>query len=322
MRVCVTGASGFIGREVVRHLQVQGHDVVALIRDGRKASMLENAEIHTLDLEDADDTELEKVIGGCDAVVHLAAKVRFHPYSMLRALMVGSTERIARICMRHNSRLVYASSIAAYGDGHGNMLDEDSICRPETGYGRAKAEAESIIMKMIRHGLDAVILRPGYVYGPGDPITRMLMKGKVFWIGDGGNYTGVVHVHDCARAFVECLDYRGDARVFNVVDDEPVRWIDYLNYACSLLGIRGPVMLPYRAVNALSCIADGIARLFNGASDLSPDLVRAARYSARYSNARIKQCMNFRFVYPTYRDGLRQVMHEMRQLHLKESKME
>ncbi|MCS7141874.1 MAG: NAD-dependent epimerase/dehydratase family protein [Candidatus Nitrosocaldus sp.] len=313
-KVCVTGASGFIGREVVKQLHTRGHDTLALVRDGSKASSLEEyADIHILDLEDAETSVLEELMSDSDAVIHLAAKVRFHPYSMLRAVMVDSTERIARICMEHGARLVYASSIAAYGNGNGNALDEESVCRPDTGYGRAKLEAEMIISSLMEQGLDAIILRPGYVYGYidhsyCDPISRMLAKGKVFWIGDGGNYTGVVHVHDCARAFIECLSYRDDARILNLVDDEPVRWLDYLNHACALLGIGGPVLLPYTLVSSISYVMHGMARALNMASDLSPDLMRAIRYSAMYSNSRLKRHMNFRFTYPTYRDGLRQVI--------------
>ncbi len=316
MRVCVTGASGFIGREVVKQLHMKGYDTVALVRDEQRASMLKaHADLIPLDLEDVKDDTLDKVIGNCDAVIHLAARVRFHPYSMLKAIMVDSTGKIARICKEHTIRLIYASSIAVYGNGDGSSLDEDSICRPDTGYGRAKLEAETIIMSLIEEGLDAIILRPGYVYGysdhGSDPIAKMLIGGRVFWIGSATNYTGVVHVHDCARAFVESLSYNGNARVFNVVDDEPVRWLDYLNYACASLGIGEPVLLPYTLVNTLSYIINGIAVALNKASDLSPDLIRAIRYSARYSNARLKQCMNFRLVYPTYRDGLRQVVHEI-----------
>ncbi|MEM0029924.1 MAG: NAD-dependent epimerase/dehydratase family protein [Candidatus Nitrosocaldus sp.] len=316
MRVCVTGASGFIGREVVRQLHKQGHHTIALVRDKSKASSLERyADTHIIDLTDAEDDALKNIVSNCDAVIHLAARVRFHPYSMLKAVMVDSTKSIAGICKEHGTRLIYASSIAVYGDGDGSSLDEDSICKPDTGYGRAKLEAETMIMNMINEGLDAMVLRPGYVYGysdhGSDPIAMMLIRGRVFWIGSADNYTGVVHVYDCARAFVESLSYSGSTRIFNVVDDEPVRWLDYLNYSCSLLSIGRPVLLPYTPISTLSYLIESIARVFNKASDLSSDLMRAIRYSARYSNARLKQYMNFRFAYPTYRDGLRQVVDEM-----------
>ncbi|MEO9364587.1 NAD-dependent epimerase/dehydratase family protein [Candidatus Nitrosocaldus cavascurensis] len=316
MRVCVTGASGFIGREVVKQLHMKGYDTIALVRDRSKASYLDRyADIHTIDLVDADVSVLNDIVSNSHAVIHLAAKVRFHPYNTLRAIMVDSTESIARICKEYGVRFVYVSSIAAYGNGHGMIMDEESICNPDTGYGRAKLEAEGIVMSMVKQGLDAIVLRPGYVYGysngHGDPISRMLSTGRVFWIGDATNYTGVVHVHDCARTLVECLSYKGSNRVFNVVDDEPVRWLDYLNYACSLLGIGRPVLLPYAPLNALSHLIGSIAKVLNKASDISPDLMRAIRYSARYSNINLKQCMNFRFVYPTYRDGLRQVADEI-----------
>ncbi|MEM4392310.1 MAG: NAD(P)-dependent oxidoreductase [Candidatus Nitrosocaldus sp.] len=316
MRICVTGASGFIGREVVKQLHMKGYDTVALVRDRSKAPSLERyADIHIIDLTDAEDGALKNIVSNCDAVIHLAARVRFHPYSMLKAVMVDSTKSIAGICKEHGTRLIYASSIAVYGDGDGSSLDEDSICKPDTGYGRAKLEAETMIMNMINEGLDAMVLRPGYVYGysdhGSDPIAMMLIRGRVFWIGSADNYTGVVHVYDCARAFVESLSYSGSTRIFNVVDDEPVRWLDYLNYSCSLLSIGRPVLLPYTPISTLSYLIESIARVFNKASDLSSDLMRAIRYSARYSNARLKQYMNFRFAYPTYRDGLRQVVDEM-----------
>jgi len=313
LKVYVTGANGFIGREVTKLLST--HYVIALVKDYSNAHSISRYVNEVVKGDLTKGSEALDAIRRSDAVIHLAAKVRFHPYNLLRRVMVDATDSIAAQCLKNNVRLVYASSIAVYGDANSSMVDEYHRCRPDTGYGKAKLDAEDIIRKYLREGLDAVILRPGYVYGYGDAITRMLRSGRIIWLGDATNYIGVVHVHDCARAFTYFLsDTTDDIRVYNVVDEEPVRWIDYLNYLCSLASTSTstsmkPILLPYTPIKSLVYISYYVSRLFSRVSDLSPDLIRAIRYSAKYSNARLRST-GFIYKYPSYRDGLKEVIEQ------------
>ncbi len=309
MRVFVTGASGFIGREVLRLLTEQGYYTIALIRDMGKSNIVDSYSQEVI-IGDVKDNNTLYAIKNCDAVIHLAAKVRFHPYHMLKHVMVDATKSIAEMCLKYNVKMVYASSIAVYGNANSNLVDESYPCRADTGYGKAKLEAEHVILEYVKRGLDAIILRPGYVYGYGDPITGMLRMNKIIWLGDARNYIGVIHVHDCARAFIHFLTHSNNEYIYNVVDDQPVQWIDYLNHLCLLAGNNmGPILLPYTPIRLITYIYYGLARLFGIVSDLTPDLIRAVRYSARYSNLRLKST-GFRFKYPTYKEGLKQVVDE------------
>lgn len=305
----MTGASGFIGREVLRLLAEQGYYTIALIRDRGKSSIVDVYSQEVIVGDVKDNCTLD-TIKGSDAVIHLAAKVRFHPYNMLKHVMVDATRSIAELCLRYNVKMVYASSIAVYGNANSSIVDESYPCRADTGYGKAKLEAEHAILEYIKRGLDAVILRPGYVYGYDDPITRMLRMRKILWIGDARNYIGLVHVHDCARAFIHFLNNRNDEYIYNVVDEQPVQWIDYLNHLCLLAGNNmRPILLPYMPLRLITYIYYGLTRPFGMVSDLTPDLIKAVRYSARYSNLRLKGT-GFRFKYPTYKEGLKQVIDE------------
>jgi len=311
MKVFVTGASGFIGREVVKLLAEHGYYTIALIRDSAKSSIVNNSQ--EVIVGDVNDHATLDAIKHCDAVIHLAAKVRFHPYHALKDVIVYATERIADACLKYGIKMIYASSIAVYGDARSRMVDESYACEPDTGYGKAKLEAEHAILDRVSKGLDAIILRPGYVYGYGDPITRMLKANKVIWVGNARNYIGLVHVHDCARAFIHFLDYntsKGYGYVYNVVDDQPISWIDYLNYICLLAGngIK-PILLPYTPIKIITYMYYALTRMLGVVSDLTPDLIRAIRYSAKYSNSRLKST-GFKLKYPTYKEGLKQVIDE------------
>jgi nucleoside-diphosphate-sugar epimerase len=311
MKVFVTGASGFIGREVVKLLAEHGYYTIALIRDSAKSSIVNNSQ--EVIVGDVNDHATLDAIKRCDAVIHLAAKVRFHPYHALKDVIVYATERIADACLKYGIKMIYASSIAVYGDARSRMVDESYACEPDTGYGKAKLEAEHAILDRVSRGLDAIILRPGYVYGYGDPITRMLKANKVIWVGNARNYIGLVHVHDCARAFIHFLDYntsKGYGYVYNVVDDQPIPWIDYLNYICLLAGngIK-PILLPYTPIKIITYMYYALTRMLGVVSDLTPDLIRAIRYSAKYSNSRLKST-GFKLKYPTYKEGLKQVIDE------------
>ena len=308
MKVYVTGANGFIGREVIRLLSA--HYIIALVREHSNTHTVSIYANEVIKGDLTKDDEALDAIRRSDAVIHLAAKVRFHPYSLLRGVIVDATDSIAVQCLKNNVRLVYASSIAVYGDANSSVIDEYHTCRPDTGYGKAKLDAEDIIRKYIREGLDAVILRPGYVYGYGDAITRMLRSGRIIWLGDATNYIGVIHVHDCARAFIHFLSTTTDnMRIYNVVDEEPVRWIEYLNYLSSLASTPKPILLPYTPIKSLAYLSYYLSRIFSRVSDLSPDLIRAIRYSAKYSNTRLKST-GFIYRYPSYRDGLKEVIEQ------------
>lgn len=170
-RVLVSGASGFIGRALCDMLAARGLSVRAAVRT--PSSMPGDVRVVG---EIDPNTEWRNALEGVDAVVHLAARVHVmreataDPLAAFRTVNVAGTERLARECaVAHVRRLVFVSSIKVNGERTlGRPFSEADPPAPEDPYGVSKLEAEQALQRVAAAtGLEAAIVRPCLVYGPG-----------------------------------------------------------------------------------------------------------------------------------------------------------
>ena len=152
--VLVTGAGGFIGGHLLRHLQrTTGAAVIAATRDGRDGS-------RALDLRDA--PTLRRGLAGVRAVVHCAVGDRAVTVDGTRALLAASKAAGVR-------RFVHISSVAVYGMARGAVTEAAPLLPAGgQGYGAWKAAAERACLQ--QDGIEVVRLRPAIVYGPGSKL--------------------------------------------------------------------------------------------------------------------------------------------------------
>ena len=166
----VTGATGFLGAEVVALLHERGHAVRAVVRDPARADVLP-AEVERVAADLADADSLVRAMDGCEGVFHLAAAVGA-PGPEAREINVGGTARVADAARRAGIRLVHTSTSAAILDrgpeGGPCLVREDA--EPGTiltdTYSATKAEAEQVVLDAVRDGLDAVVATVVSIYGP------------------------------------------------------------------------------------------------------------------------------------------------------------
>ena len=289
MKALVSGASGFVGHAVCSELLERGHDVAALVR--RPGSEPSGCSAVQGDLADA--AALAAIVEEArpDCVIHLAAEIASQrDASKIAEVNVEGTRRLLAACADGaRPRFVLASTVVT-GDAGGAQLEEGSALTVETAYGRSKQECERLVRDS---GLHNAIVRPSHVYGPGgwyeeEFVRRLKQPGRFAVIGSGRNWWDVVRVEDVATAFVDAAERAPSGALYHVVDDEPIRYYDFVALTAEALGVGRPRRIPA-----------WLARAVAGA-----DPVRAVVRSARSSNARIKRELGWRPRFPSAREGV------------------
>jgi len=220
MKVFVTGGTGFIGGHVVRKLRDRGDEVRALVRSPDKGPTLQalGCELVSGSLSDTD--AIRAGMDGCDAAIHGAAIYEVGiPESEHRAMYeanVIGTENVLRAALEKElSRVVYVSTVGAFGNTKGQVVDE-SYEHPGASftsyYEETKVEAHRLARRLIAdEGLPCVIVQPGGVYGPDDhsAIGRQMnqfLAGKMPLIAFPDLGFNMVHVDDVADGVLLALD--------------------------------------------------------------------------------------------------------------------
>lgn len=220
MKVFVTGGTGFIGGEVVRQLRVRGDDVVCLVRSPGKAAKLRELGCELVEGDLGDAGAMRAGMEGCDGLVHAAAMyevgipAKQHP-AMYEANVRGS-ERVLRAAQEAAvGKIVYVSTVGAFGDTHGEVVDEsyEHPGREFTSYyEETKLEGHRIAERMMaEEGLPCVIVQPGGVYGPGDEsqiadLLKEFFAGRLFMLPFPGLGICLSHVEDIAAGILLGLD--------------------------------------------------------------------------------------------------------------------
>jgi len=226
-RALVTGATGFIGRRLCLELQRQQ---VTVCGAGRHPSSGPWTEFVAFDLRDA--TGVSTVVEGVDTVFHLAGTA--HALDGVDRgtehweVHAGGTGRLVQAAIAAGvERFVYVSSVKAVGDGGEMLVDERFDALPQTGYGRAKREAERLVLAAgADHGMHVAVLRPVLVYGPEwkgnlERMLRAVRAGRFPPLPDVGNKRSLVHVDDVSRAaHLAAVCAEANGRVYFLTDGE------------------------------------------------------------------------------------------------------
>jgi len=222
MKALITGASGFIGRELARLLVESGWEVIGT---SRHATTIQGVEWHHWDATQQPDCSL---FAGVDVIFHLAGKAHAIAESQqdnddYDTINYGGTERLLHAAHREEiPRIVYFSSVKAVGDAAG-IMDASTDLPADTPYGRSKRKAERLLLES---GLIAqpVIVRPSMVYGATDKgnLPRMIRASKrgIFPpLPHTGSRRSMVHVHDVARAALLLATHPAASQQIYIVTD-------------------------------------------------------------------------------------------------------
>lgn len=218
--ICVTGATGFLGSELVRILREQGKEVRALGRDEQALGKLAELGAEPVRVAMNDAEGLRKAVEGCELVYHVAGIVA-HERRDRERLMATNAEGTRRLLELADpaARVVHVASVATLGPGSGpdDLVDETHTPPPDADsmpYSVSKIAGERYALEAARAGRDVVIVNPSYIIGPGDgrggttwPI-RDYLRGRLPFNVDGG--LCLVDVRDVAQGLIAAAE-RGKA---------------------------------------------------------------------------------------------------------------
>jgi acetylornithine/succinyldiaminopimelate/putrescine aminotransferase/nucleoside-diphosphate-sugar epimerase len=246
--VClVTGASGFIGGRLVERLAQEGYPVRCLVRESSDTSQLErlDAQIAVGDL--ARPRSLAHAVDGCSYVFHCGALVSdwATTQEITRTNVEGTRNLLEAAVGASVRRFVHFSTTDVYGHPSADAAVEEGYeaTRFRNWYAQTKLEAESEVRRaQTTHALDAVILRPATVYGPGSTdvvgeIARAIRARSMLLVGNGEAIAGLLYVDNLLDAAVLAL--RRDAaggQAFNVSDGLDVTWREFTDGLAEGLG--------------------------------------------------------------------------------------
>lgn len=246
MKVAVAGGTGFVGRHVVEALQGRGHTVLVL---GRGARMVPTgADFVRCDL--AREAVPAGALRGCGAVVNLAGIKRASGTQTFEAVHVAGTERLVAACREQGlRRFVHLSVVCSRPDAASPYHD-------------TKWRAEEHVRAS---GLDATVLKPGVIYGPGDDMVTHLVKmirfAAVFpVVGRGASLLQPVDVRDVAEAVAASLERpQSVGRTYDLVGPERHTLSDVVRTVAQATGLRlfvvpTPVALQRVAVRVMEAV--------------------------------------------------------------------
>lgn len=224
--VAVTGATGFVGRNLVRHLAERGFAVRALVRPGRT---LEGVDVVSGDLES--EEALKALVDGARFAFHLGGRVTARDEEEFDRANVGGTTKLVEAAEAAGiERLIHVSSLAVTGPSlRGVPVDEKAGPAPVTAYGRSKLKGEAVVRSS---RAPWVIARPSAVYGPHDRAFLDLFRsvarlGVAPVIGDGGQELSMIHVEDLCQGLLRlAMTPRCAGAVYHVAHPEVVSQMD------------------------------------------------------------------------------------------------
>lgn len=235
----VTGASGWLGQNLVRALAAEGRERIrCLVPDADSAPLLELAStaVDVVVGDVRDPATVDAVFEGMAGATVFHAAAIIHPQKRPRELFdvnVGGTQLVLDRARRAGTgRFLHVSSNSPFGANPTpeHRFTEDSPYSPYLAYGRSKHEAEQLVLRSHERGdVEAVILRPPWFYGPFQPARQTqwlstVRRGRFPLVGDGTNRRSMVFtgnlVHGLLRAEAADADVAG-GRAYWIADEEP-----------------------------------------------------------------------------------------------------
>ncbi|RZS99643.1 NAD-dependent epimerase/dehydratase family protein [Aquimarina brevivitae] len=317
--ILVTGATGLVGSHLVLHLIQKEDRIRALYRSEPKRDQaiklikdfLKDEEIGLLNKvqwfkgDFTNIPNLTEALQGITEVYHCAAKISFNParYKLLRKVNIEGTANIVNLCIVNKvKKFCHVSSIAALGEDHNtSIITEAAEWNPESTnsvYAITKYGAEMEVWRGTQEGLDAVIVNPGIIIGPGffnggsGVIFKRIYKGLSYYTP---GITGYVGVHDVVKSMYGLMksDLKNNRYILVA---ENMSFKDSFSFIANALGKKAPTKKASKNLMTFAMYAEWLLHLvFRSKRTIFKASIKSAFSQSNYSSAKIEKDLNFEF---------------------------
>ena len=294
--VLVTGATGFIGSRLVETLINEGYDVTSLVRNGKEG----NSKSRII-YGDLTDDKIDFKDSKFDCVFHLASHTPLEKNKkILEKVNLQGTKKLFEEIKDKTNSIIYISGLGVYGETGDKIIDEKQEYNPNTNLVKIRLDAEKYLKDSSSNNkIDFAVVHFGDVYGSNGWFYEMLVKrlqNKTFKMPGGGDYyKGFVHVDDAVGSMIAVFEEKSFGESFIVADSQPVTFKEFSNFTADQIDAKHPGSVPTFLAKAV----------------LGGDLIKLLTTSMKVSNEKISKI--YKFKYSNYRDGITQVISELKE---------
>ncbi|NQX42132.1 Nucleoside-diphosphate-sugar epimerase [Pedobacter steynii] len=304
--ILVTGATGFLGAELIHQLTGGGAKLRALKREHSVIPDLikDNPLIEWAIADINDLSTLDTAFEDIHQVYHCAAMISFDPRDKAKLLKVNieGTSNVVNLCVENQARLLHVSSVAALGNAKkGQLITEKDFWEYDSkahSYAISKYEGEMEVWRGIAEGLEAVIVNPSVIIGGtagfqgSGAIFKLVKEGLSFYTKGA---TGIVDVRDVAKSMIALMNSTITEQRFTI-SAENYNYQRFFGEIAKGFGVKAPAKEAKPWMLGIAWRAAKFAALFTGKpAALTSDAARSSLNESLYSNKKIIETIGITF---------------------------
>ncbi len=306
----ITGATGFIGGRLAQRLVGEGYPVRCLVRSGSDTSLLDELDVQIAVGDLTAAPSLVRAVDGAHHVFHCGALVTDWATTeeIIHTNVQGTRNLLEASVGAAVKRFIHVSTTDVYGYPNGVAIDETYVgTRFQNWYAQTKREAEAEVRRVERADtLEAVILRPATVYGPGSTdvigeIAQAIQGGYMLLVDGGRAVAGLCYVENLIDAAILALTHQAaPGNAFNVSDGLPITWRQLTDGLAEGLGCsKVRWSLPYGLANSVGFSLEHAYRLLRRATGLttppllSRQAVQMLGNDQNFSNRKLREMLGW-----------------------------
>ncbi len=307
--ILVTGASGFLGSELVKQLVANGESVRIIVRPSSDISHLASIKdkIEIMEGDILDVPSLEIAMDGIEKIYHSAAVIGYDDsfYDSMYKCNIEGTANVVNVALTKGiKKLLHVSSIAAIGGKPNDLISEETKWEKNewtTHYGITKMLAEREVWRAEQEGLEVVMVNPGIILGSSSNENKATMRvfkriasGKMPFYSNGTN--GFIDVRDVAKICIQLMNSPVHSERFILINQN-LSFKDYFERIAKRLNVQPPKRALNKTLGNVFLFADWMAStLSRRKRSFTKEIFKVSMEHFEYSNEKIKRQLDYTFI--------------------------